>query len=67
MTWKKSQLVLEKALNGAIVFGAGSLLDPNVARFVGEHQGVATGLLVALGVLRAAEKAVAGKAAPPAA
>lgn len=67
MSWVKAQKIVVKALDFSIVFGAGALLDPNVAAFVGTHQGVATGVAVGLGVLRAAEKALAGKAAPSAA
>lgn len=63
MNWKKAQVIVSKALDLTIVFGAGALLDPNVAAFVGAHQGVATGIAVGLGVLRAAEKAVSGKTA----
>lgn len=67
MDWMKAQKIVVKTLDMTIVFGAGALLDPNVAQFVGTHQGVATGVAVGLGVLRAAEKTLAGKAAAPAA
>lgn len=61
-TWAKVQAFTARVLDGVLVFGAGALLDPNVANFIGDHQGVATGVTVALGVLRALDKAFGGKA-----
>lgn len=62
-TWAKAQKVTAKVFDLLLTFGAGAMLDPGVARFVGTHQGVATGVAVALGALRAADKALGGKAA----
>lgn len=62
MNFSKVQAVITKTLDLTLVFGAGALLDPNVAHFLGSHQGVATGIAIALAVLRAVDKALGGKA-----
>lgn len=63
VNWSKVQFGTAKFLDGILVFGAGALLDPNVSKFIGEHQGVATAAAIAIGVLRALDKAFGGKAA----
>lgn len=61
-TWTKAQTVTSKVLDLLLTFGAGVMLDPSVAKFIGSHQGVATGVAVGLAVLRAAEKTLGSKA-----
>lgn len=63
INWSKVQFSTAKFLDGILVFGAGALLDPNVSKFIGTHQGVATGVAIGIGVLRALDKAFGGKAA----
>lgn len=63
----KAHKAIVKALDLLLVFGGGALLDPHVAEFVGKHQGVATGCAIGVAVLRAADKALGGKAATTAA
>lgn len=63
VNWSKVQVATARFLDGTLVFGAGALLDPNVAKFIGEHQGVSTGVAVAIGLLRALDKTFGGKAA----
>ena len=59
----KTQKIISRLLDIALVFGSGALVDPNISGWLGAHQGVDTGVLVALALLRQLEKALVAPSA----